>query len=953
MNQKLRDEAGSLPAHERFSKLLEPYTRSAVQEAFSSGDEKAVLKLTSVTKATAADRPSDLAWISSLAELASGVRPTTNWLKTIPVDRRVYVSGLTAVAMPEIYDASFSPALPDPAAAKALSFLALKLRACRPPLKLTAAQIKKFGDLVPDDTKAASETPSEKKMKQIRFQSVTKLTNAESAKMMKTLEQVRGARAVVMSEVPKLDAKSRVRVLRAAAVMESSAAKFIETAPLPAGLTPEQITQYKTGIAQLASEFTKQQGQFQTAEQAIEKKLGSEVATEKAPAVLKDAKQLWKELAETPGKYETSWAIGASNSTPLAADEVSVPTYCYAQDVRVVQELPAPETRVYDQAYLSKISYEFWGTGSPIAVSDQFSQTPIHDTPALLTVQLDFWKSKMWDQGRKPGDAAYFVSKLPPGIARNFGYAGLHYPTMDFESGAILASQTSDLDVKILSADPVEKTCTSLQPFGPDNFYGRLYWQKNTTTTYEFKDRFSGLTATTTLQSKSYDHNLDIAGHPKALRSFDLTAPIAPSVDPRCAAGAGLTPFAAGNGSRSDPWLICNLQQLKNMKLAKLVDPLIVGSGTSPKQLTDVFGYFQLGANIDVGTLGPNDTPLKMMGLDGAGYWLNNFLMTDAERQISVFQSIAFWNPGYVKNLNFDNLSLRALGFSLMTSTGRTEMFNVDNVYLQGAHFYGVGAPIGMVGNVDNVRSVGAEMYIDGDGSTVGLAGIVSSATLVTNSYFGGIIKFMSPGYIGRGVAGIASNASAITDCRVEADFRLSPAPIDVGGIVGTTGRAERNYFKGAILGTSTGSIGGIVGRIYSGLLYANKVEAVQIDIAGSAGALAGYVGSSTGVLENEADGMVSGRDTVGGLIGSTDWGQFENNRVAVKAACTNPGSSWGGCGAFIGSVKHLPNCPTLPDFTSNVIQGGTANGLSPIGSGPLGNRVAPVGITGDIVPGS
>lgn len=84
-------------------------------------------------------------------------------------------------------------------------------------------------------------------------------------------EKVRSLRGRVVKDIDGRASAEQIEILRAAKMAEDRVADVLIKAPLPEGLSKDQISEYKTGIAELAAEFSKQGEEYRKLSLGLEK----------------------------------------------------------------------------------------------------------------------------------------------------------------------------------------------------------------------------------------------------------------------------------------------------------------------------------------------------------------------------------------------------------------------------------------------------------------------------------------------------------------------------------------------------------------------------------------------------------------------------------------------------------------------------------------------------------
>lgn len=632
--------------------------------------------------------------------------------------------------------------------------------------------------------------------------------------------------------------------------------------------------------------------------------------------------RLWIEAPTETGKYDVFATIpGFGKGWP----EMQVAPNCYATNIVRSNSLPPlPANRVLNQSYPTTLSYDYWGTGVREQTSVTYQQIPVENQP----IAMKFGSRDISSQRVTRSDATF----TPSGF--RFRYASGY---LEFADGSVQNFVDDDVTMRAVpDGDPNVDNCNKYVYGGPAGSFpswdADSYYKAGVTTQIEIRHkRYPNLVTYGQMVSTEPDWTNGRTAS-RTIAAISTTPPPVPATDSRCNSNL---PFAAGAGTPANPWLICTLAQLKAMK----------GRGLES---------YQLGDNIDMTGFAVLDAPLPFLNFDGRGYWIKNLTLTDAEKPIVVF-NIGTSFGGNFKSVNFDNVNLRGYA-DPFKSTGivggntnisaPTVAADISDVFISNSKLIGGGGIVATVAkSMTRVRGVNVEAYADCN--NCGIGGLVGQAGSVSNSLFQGIIGFTSPGNV-QYIGGMAASVVDLSDNVVEASIRSGPNSASIGGIAGVSSgmNVYRNKFTGSVLGTNSGSVGGILGASYGQLrTIAGNFADAQLEGAGSVGGIVGNARAPLGLFNNVARGRITARSNAGGIIGTLDYARLEGNVVGTTVTCDLPET----CGAVIGSVKHLPLCPTLPDFNGNSIESGKSNGLAPIGSGPQGGRKAPPGISGEV----
>ena len=360
------------------------------------------------------------------------------------------------------------------------------------------------------------------------------------------------------------------------------------------------------------------------------------------------------------------------------------------------------------------------------------------------------------------------------------------------------------------------------------------------------------------------------------------------------------TPFGGGDGSVSNPYLICSTAQIQNVSNAlsshfKLVKSLdLTGAVFSP-----------IGSDDTTGFSGTFDGDHKTI----SGWIYHVASAGDDPYAIGLFRKIA--SGGTVKNLILNSFDLAGhsnnpvLGVLAGYSLGTVQDVIVQNSTISSYESAGglIGAASGAAtlsgSTVKNSQVSNPRPTCSNDASVGGVVGVWLSSGTISNvsadtvtvifspgsnslSYSGGIVGRIQDGSLTessssgtitgyRSVGGIAGDSSAIisdssTSMSVTGDSW-------VGGVVGVlSGTLARVSSSGDVFGSVPGSrIGGIVGTATGSSTISRVFHSGLVLGDDSVGGIVGFL--TGGVMTNSyALGTVNGgSSSVGGAIGQLD----------------------------------------------------------------------------------
>ena len=346
------------------------------------------------------------------------------------------------------------------------------------------------------------------------------------------------------------------------------------------------------------------------------------------------------------------------------------------------------------------------------------------------------------------------------------------------------------------------------------------------------------------------------------------------------------TPFAGGDGSVENPYMIDSLSRLRIMSLYPSA-------------------HFVLTADIvlpEVSAGNNNFTPLfsdekPFLGtLDGAGHKITNLTVYNTETFYSGLFSV-IGSTGSVKNLTLDNASVSGTnyvgivaGWSLGSITDCTVSGTVTHIAANGYKVFVGGIAGRAEENVDGcsaavdltVTEAQVEVYV---GGIVGyLSSSDSSSSPLTLTASGTIsVSSVHAVYVG-GLMGHASSSAYLSKCHTEMQIAASGGSfneVKVGGLMGQgSGIITDSYATGNVSASSstTSYAGGLIGYSDGSTTITDSYATGNVSCKESssdsyAGGLIGRINSSTTITDSYATGNVSCKEGsydsyAGGLIG-------------------------------------------------------------------------------------
>lgn len=189
-------------------------------------------------------------------------------------------------------------------------------------------------------------------------------------------------------------------------------------------------------------------------------------------------------------------------------------------------------------------------------------------------------------------------------------------------------------------------------------------------------------------------------------------------------------------------------------------------------------------------------------------------------------------------------------------------------------------------------------------------------------------VQITAGGHVG-GLAGRIYSGARVTHSRIDETSTISGSGNNVGGLVGQVlvgGTAVESSTSSAEVSNTAQATGGLVGEVDSGAISNSHANGVVTGIgtgADQVGGLAGYVRNAGSIRGSHADAIVSGNNSVGGLLGRLENGSEVSNSNTTGSVTVS------GTGTAGGLVGFVFNNSTVRRSHANVgVSGSTAGGL-------------------------
>lgn len=377
----------------------------------------------------------------------------------------------------------------------------------------------------------------------------------------------------------------------------------------------------------------------------------------------------------------------------------------------------------------------------------------------------------------------------------------------------------------------------------------------------------------------------------------------------RCdAADKASATYTLGAGTRTDPFVICNVTQLQkvndNLAANYVLGTDIDASATTGWSTgTTGTGFIPLGS-IDSGYDGIVSANGFSGTFDGKGFSVNGLFISRARDGVGLFGKAT--HTATIRDLRLLNLNITGTN-SVGGVVGQLEG-NLSNIYVSGS-VTGTGRIGGVVGHggyleqgisIDRIRA--AVTVTCTGGNCGGIAGYLEGYAILSNSEVSGTVggtlctggatgyadgqNGSNLGILLRSSVNVSGTSAVggMIGCTYGPKYVLSSATgtvtgtaADVGGFVGSSNFAtyENSYATGQVSGV--GNSGGFVGNSYGETLV--KIYATGAVNGGSGNNVGAVAGSFEGVMSHAfASGTVSGSGSnVGGPIGSDNSSTLTN----------------------------------------------------------------------------
>jgi len=135
---------------------------------------------------------------------------------------------------------------------------------------LTEKEMAPIKELISENHRPDSSAKIEKELGKLTFPAAKAKPERYNKMVEQLVQDVKILRKRGFNSISKLTRNQKIRVLSHLIFNETETSRVIMNSPLPAGLTEEQITEYKAGLAELAKEYDLQAAEFTKAKAELE-----------------------------------------------------------------------------------------------------------------------------------------------------------------------------------------------------------------------------------------------------------------------------------------------------------------------------------------------------------------------------------------------------------------------------------------------------------------------------------------------------------------------------------------------------------------------------------------------------------------------------------------------------------------------------------------------------------
>lgn len=241
----------------------------------------------------------DYSFRRTINQLAMGKLPTSAELRALPADRKEYLLGVFVLLKPswvlELLEewnsqstvpggGKFSKkqlkAAPRGSAGLALesdrdlALLALRIETGQWKLRRSDRAIRYLGSQYPFvDNDPGAPLSFEKQIEKLNFPSTKTKPAAYASALQFIIAKTQNIRTVFAQQIAGKDPRLQLRAVKKAADLERKVVGMIIHSPIPGGLTPEQLVEYKKGLEQAAAEYETQAKEYDRFAEAVQASL--------------------------------------------------------------------------------------------------------------------------------------------------------------------------------------------------------------------------------------------------------------------------------------------------------------------------------------------------------------------------------------------------------------------------------------------------------------------------------------------------------------------------------------------------------------------------------------------------------------------------------------------------------------------------------------------------------
>lgn len=191
-------------------------------------------------------------------------------IRAMPTARRNYVMNLLVLTQPIDLNLWLTSQKSLTADEKKILYVSILLEKKVSNFVLTEKEMAPIKELIPERHRPDAQAKIEKELSKLVFPKANMKPERYNKMVEQLVKDLKVLRSRGFNSLSKLTRNQKIRVLTQLVANETETSRSIVNSPLPAGLTEEQVNEYKTGLADLAKEYDLQAAEFTKAKAELE-----------------------------------------------------------------------------------------------------------------------------------------------------------------------------------------------------------------------------------------------------------------------------------------------------------------------------------------------------------------------------------------------------------------------------------------------------------------------------------------------------------------------------------------------------------------------------------------------------------------------------------------------------------------------------------------------------------